>query len=373
MVIAPDSFKGTLGSGEAARALADGLRSLWPSAELQCFAMADGGEGTLEALAHCWHTQPVVTEVRDACGGRQRIEYARSERPPPLALIEAARVIGLVDAPGDVNGRSSEGLGDCLLAELERGTPRIVVGLGGTSTIDGGAGMLSVLGVRFLDRQGRLLRPCPQALWELHRVDGSRLDTRLRALDLTVFVDVDAPLLGPMGAAALFGPQKGLRPPDLGRYEQMLSVLANGYRALHPHARPDAPGAGAAGGLGLAFLCLGARLSSGAHAIAGLTGLKAALTQCDWVLTGEGRSDRQTRQGKVPWVVAELARAAGKPVTLVAGEVLDAPASGIDTAFSDWISLADLAGGVDAAKADTRHWLAQAARVLAARRSGHGP
>jgi glycerate kinase len=324
IVLAPDSFKGSLGARDACSAIAGGLRRVFPNAEIRARPMADGGEGTIDAVL-AGGGERKAHDVTGAGGQRRTAGYGMISTPEgPTAIVEAAEIVGLTDPAGlsvAVWDRSTTGMGELLRALLDAGTRRFMIGLGGTSTNDGGAGMLAVLGVRFRDRAGQDVTPTLAGLARVASVDASALDERLASCSLTILSDVTNPLCGGLGATSVFGPQKGIRVEDVGAADDVLKRYADlvegafGTRAAHE------PGAGAAGGLGFAAHLLGGLSRSGAEVVADLIGLDGALVGASWVLTGEGKSDAQTLAGKAPFVVARRAHAARVPATLLSGAV----------------------------------------------------
>jgi glycerate kinase len=321
VVLAPDAFKGALSAQDAARALAEGIRRVWPEASLRLLPMADGGEGTLEAVLSATGGERRSTRVTGADGRPVAAAWGVFRQAgETVAVLEAAQVVGLTLAPAaPVEARTSQGLGELLRHGLGAGIRRFLVGLGGTSSNDGGSGLLAALGVRLLDGAGRALPATAAGLAGLAQIDFAGLDGRLAEAEITLLTDVQAPLCGPLGATAVFGPQKGVAPERVAVLDARLARLAELGDAWAGRPLSRQPGAGAAGGLGYALQLLGAAHRSGAEVVAELSGLDAALAAADWAITGEGRSDAQTRLGKAPWVVAEHARQAGVPVTLLSG------------------------------------------------------
>lgn len=330
ILLAFNPFKGTLSAAQAGAAVAQGLRSARPGLHVDVLASADGGPGTLAAL-------------RAARGGRLR----RLRVPGPLgrpvdaawldlgveAVIESAQAVGLERvAPGrrDALASHSEGLGWLLRAAARAGKRRAYVGLGGTACTDGGAGMAKVLGWRLEDAQGRALAPgggALQGLRKMHRPQRMVLG-RMQVLGLC---DVDAPLFGPRGAAHVYAPQKGATPAQVRRLDAGLRRLAR----VADHGLARVPGAGAAGGLGFGLMAFaGARLLPGAATLLALAGLEARLRRADLVITGEGRLDRQSLQGKLPVVVAAAARRLGRPCVALCGRVALASAALRKAGFS---------------------------------------
>jgi glycerate kinase len=240
------------------------------------------------------------------------------------AVIEIAQVVGLTDAAAaavPVERRSTRGLGELMRLLLDAGVRNYLVGLGGSSTNDGGAGLLAALGLKLADAKGRDIDPTPAGLAALAEVDASVLDSRLAHAHITIMSDVDNPLCGERGATAIFGAQKGVRAEAVAELDARLARFAALTERAVGRSAKDRAGAGAAGGLGFALQLLGGRLRSGSKVIADLLGLDAALEGADWLITGEGRSDRQTLLGKAPFTVARRAAAKGVPATLVSGAV----------------------------------------------------
>ena len=374
VVIAPDSFKGSLAAPAICAAIARGLRRVWPDAEIRACPMADGGEGTLDAvLSRCGKRKTCVVT---GAGGKQRaaaygVVDAREGR---TAIIEAAEIVGITDADGmavDVTSRSTKGVGELIGALLDSGVRRFMVGVGGSSTNDGGAGMLAALGMEISDDAGQQIAPTPAGLAHAAKADASGLDLRLADSAITIMSDVNNPLCGERGATAVFGPQKGVRPGDIAVLDTRLARYAALVEGSVGRTVADRPGAGAAGGLGFALQLVGGSFRSGAEVVADLIGLDAALEGVTWAFTGEGRTDAQTLLRKAPFVVAERARAAGVPITLLSGAV-DAAAlpelskvyAGCFALPSGPMTLAECIAGADALLADRAE---QIARVWSAR------
>ncbi|AMR66525.1 glycerate kinase [Aquipseudomonas alcaligenes] len=340
IVIAPDSFKESLSAPEVAAAIARGWRQVFPDAELLLRPMADGGEGTVDA-------------VLAATGGERRECPVCGPLGEPVlahwgwlgegtAVLEMASASGLHHVPRDrrdATVTTSLGTGELIRAALDAGATRIILGLGGSATNDGGAGLLQALGVRFLDAREVELPPGGAALARLARIDVGGLDPRLLQVRVEIAADVDNPLCGPRGASRVFGPQKGA---DLQQVEQLDAALEHYARLVAATLGEDHshhPGVGAAGGLGFAaraFLHAGFR--PGIELVAELSGLADAVEGADLVITGEGRLDSQSLHGKTPVGVARIARAADVPVVALAGSLGEdyqaLYAAGIDAAFA---------------------------------------
>ncbi len=322
IVLAPDSFKGSLSAPAVAAAIAEGLRRVWPDAELRLCPMADGGEGTLDAVLSCGGTRS-TDRVSGASGAPLDVVYGLVGEPV-TAVVEVARIVGLTDAAVatvDVEHRTTLGVGELIRNRLDTGVRRFMIGLGGSSTNDGGAGLLAALGLSLTDARGHAIEPTPAGLAALAAVDAKGLDARLGEAEIIVMSDVNNPLTGARGATAIFGPQKGVTGGRIAEFDRRIASFAGlTERALDRHAEGN-PGAGAAGGLGFALQLIGGQMRSGAEVVADLIGLDAALDGADWVITGEGRSDAQTALGKTPLIVARRAAARRIAATLISGSV----------------------------------------------------
>lgn len=348
IVVAPDKFKSSLTAAEAAEAMRLGCLDAFPDAHVTVLPMADGGEGTLEVLVAQGGraTQLAVT------GPLGTVVQASLCVLGDTVFIETAQACGLhlVPAPGPVTAlaASTYGVGQLVRAALDLDPGRIVLGLGGSATTDGGAGMAQALGARLTDDQGRSLGPGGAELVRLGGIDVSRLDARLSSTELVVAHDVDSPLLGPVGAACEFAPQKGANAPAVTVLEAALARFA---AVVHEATGIDVasmPGAGAAGGLGAgAMALLGASSVSGAGLLLDLVGADSVLAGAELAMVGEGRLDRQSLRGKAPAAVASLAAARGVPVVAVAGvcdvDARELEAAGICSAHS----LLDVARSTD--------------------------
>ena len=336
IVLAPDSFKGSLSAEAVCVALQTGLRRVLPDAEIVQRPMADGGEGTLDAVVTALSANEKNAGarrkqalVRNAAGQSMEVGYALIKQSViyEAALIEVAQIVGIEDARNmavPVGDRSSYGVGELMRLLIADGIRHFFIGLGGTSTNDGGAGLLAALGVKFTGTFRREISPTPNGLAKLISVDVTGLDARLADCEITLLADVNNALIGEHGATAIFGPQKGVAKADAAAVDAVIAAYAERLEAaLQKHAANN-PGAGAAGGLGYALQLVGAKFESGAQTVARLTGLASACKNADWLITGEGRTDAQTLLGKTPFAAAQIARAhgnAGLKATLISGGV----------------------------------------------------
>ncbi|WP_135453660.1 glycerate kinase [Mycobacterium sp. DL99] len=324
IVLAPDSFKESMTASQAVAAMREGIRSVLPDAECIGVPMADGGEGTVDAVVDALGGDRVTVEVSDPLGRPVRATYGYiAERR--LAVIEMASASGLelvAPADRDILRASTFGVGQLIIAALDHGAAELLIGIGGSATNDGGAGMLTALGVSFTDAAGAALPPGGAALARLRHIDVSGLDLRLADTHIRIASDVTAPLLGTGGASAVFGPQKGATPDDVEILEAALTRLVAVTGAALGHARPDRPGSGAAGGLGFGLMeFLAAECAPGVDVIAQAVGLEQSLAGAAWVFTGEGSVDAQTMLGKTPFGVARVAVRTGARVVIFAGRV----------------------------------------------------
>ncbi|MBP0941940.1 glycerate kinase [Pseudomonas alliivorans] len=322
IVIAPDSFKDSLSAQAVANAIASGLAEVWPDAELVKCPMADGGEGTIEALLDACQGQWMSAQVSGPLGDRLEAHWGWLAQSR-TAIIEMAMASGLQLLPltqRDACLTSTAGTGQLISAALDAGAQRVILAIGGSATNDGGSGMISALGARFLDRDDRPLPGGGLALADLARIDLSGLDPRLAGVRVEIAADVDNPLCGPNGASHIFGPQKGASPDQVLALDAALAHFADHSARTLGHDLRDSPGSGAAGGMGFAAKAyLNASFRAGVEVVADLTGLEQALRGADLVITGEGRFDAQTLRGKTPLGVARVAQRQQVPVIVLAG------------------------------------------------------
>jgi glycerate 2-kinase len=358
VVIAPDSFKGTATAADAAAALAAGWRSVRAEDDLVERPMADGGEGTLDAFASSVPgAQRMPITVRGPVTAPVQTSWVLLPDGTGVVELAATSGITLLDPLEPLDAHSA-GFGEAIAAALDAGVERLLLGLGGSASSDGGTAALTVLGAWFLDDSGAPVPLGNRGLAMLDRVDLTGLRS-LPSDGAVILGDVTNPLLGPLGAAAIFGPQKGADAATVDVLEANLARLADLVpEALQPFAA--APGAGAAGGAGFGLLAWGASMGGGAALVAEAVDLREAIDGADLVITGEGRFDGQSEAGKAPTVVAALARDAGVPTALVAGAVTAEPRG-----FAASVALADLAGGGPAAMAEPLRWLEAAGAELA--------
>lgn len=322
IVIAPDSYKESLSAREVAEEIAAGFRQVFPDADYRLIPVADGGEGTVQAMIDATSGALKTLAVSGPHGETVQASYGLAA-DQGLAIIEMASASGLELVPAGQRNplvTTSAGTGELIRDALAAGARHIVIGIGGSATNDGGAGMLQALGARLTDADGRELGPGGGELARLAHLDASGLDPRLKTCRIDVACDVNNPLTGPRGASKVFGPQKGATPKMVETLDRCLARFAEVLKADLGQDVADIPGAGAAGGMGAALLAvLGARLRPGSEVVTEAVGLEQTLAGADLVITGEGRIDGQTIYGKTPIGVARVAKRLGLPVIGLAG------------------------------------------------------
>ncbi|ENV08911.1 hypothetical protein F966_02556 [Acinetobacter higginsii] len=341
VVIAPDSFKDSLSAQGIAQAIAIGWQQVFPDAEIIQCPMADGGEGSIEA-------------VLEVCSGQWREQMVQGPLGEPvlakwgwldakkIAIIEMAQASGiqlLQPSQRDACLSSTYGTGQLILAALDAGAQEIILTIGGSATNDAGTGLLNALGAKFLDADHQVLPAGGLALQNLAQIDLENFDSRIQQTKFLLAADVTNPLCGPNGASHIFGPQKGASPHQVLELDQALAHFADVTAQLLGVDQRNEAGAGAAGGLGFAAKTfLKAEFRSGVEVIAELNQLAAKIQGADWVITGEGKFDEQTLNGKTPFGVAKIAQAANIPVIVIAGTLGEnyqaLYAHGITAAFS---------------------------------------
>jgi glycerate kinase len=321
VLIAPNAFKNSLSAEKAAAAIGRGLAQSRLAATAECFPVGDGGDGTGDLLIDRLRAQRIPAKARDPLGNVIGTYFGMAS--PFTAIIEMANASGLrlVPRPArDPLHASSAGTGDLIRAALDHHANRIIIGMGGSATVDGGAGILQALGAGFYNSDGQTLTELPSQLGDLDSIDTANLDPRLAVTELIVLCDVINPLIGANGAAAVFGPQKGASPAAVKRLESGLRRFAQIVARQTGVDLSGLPRGGTAGGAAAGLHAVpGARLVSGIDYFLDITGFDEALERATHVLTGEGSIDRQTLQGKAPFGVARRAKARGIPVIALTG------------------------------------------------------
>lgn len=323
ILIAVDSFKGSLSSQQAGEAITEGIHKVFPEAMTYILPMADGGEGTVEALVQAMQGEILRTKATSPLG--EIIEGFLGQLPDGMVVLEMAAASGLPLVPPEKRNplvTSTKGTGELILKAMDLGARDIILGIGGSATNDGGAGMAQALGVKLLDTEGRELNPGGGELGRLASIDLVQVDPRLKNTKITVMCDVDNPLCGERGASAVFGPQKGASPEMVQILDRNLEHYAQIIKEQLGLDLKDIPGSGAAGGLGIGLLAFtNAELKTGVETILDTVKFDQMLEESDFVITGEGRIDSQSLYGKVPMGVAKRAVKQAKPVLAIVGSI----------------------------------------------------
>lgn len=367
VVVAPAPFKGAASASDAAHAIATGLRAAGRGLEVSLVPVADGGEGTRDALV-ARDGQVRSFEVSDPLGRRVSAAIGLLKGATPTAVVELAAASGyerLADGERDVMATGTHGTGQLIRAALDFNPRRVILTLGGSATTDGGLGIVRALGGRILDAEGRDLAGTGADLARVARLDLTDLDRRMEDVDVVIAGDVTNPLVGPDGAAAIFGPQKGATPDQVAELDAGLGNLAD---VLVAAGRPDVrdlPGGGAAGGVAGTMVALfGATITSGADLVLDVVGIDAALDGADLCITGEGRLDSQSLDGKAPVVVARRAGARGVPTVCLCGQLALGPRRVREAGFAAAFTIGSGDPSSDGL-ADTERDLARTAAMVA--------
>ena len=367
-----DSFKGSLSSVEAGYAVAEGVRAVYPDAEVTVRPLADGGEGTVDALVAGCNGHTVTLTVTGPLGAPVKATYGIiGENTAVIEMSAAAGITLLSPAERNPMHTTTFGVGELIRDAIARGVRRFIVGIGGSATNDGGAGMLQALGFSLLREDGTPIPHCGAGLAALARIDVSTALPALAECEFRIACDVTNPLCGALGCSAIYGPQKGATPEMITEMDAWLAHYAALTRTQLPSADPEYPGTGAAGGIGFAFLAyLGGKLQSGISLVLEATGAEAYIKDADVVVTGEGRLDGQSAMGKAPIGVAKLAKKHGKPVIAFSGCVTEDAGvcnqNGIDAFFPILRGVVTLeqAMNVENARANLQKTAEQAFRLI---------
>ncbi len=323
IVIAPDSFKGSLSSQQVIDIVAQSARTHFPAVQTVAVPIADGGDGTVEVLVRATQGRIIKAQARDPLGRRRECVYGEANGAAVIGMSECSGLALLTQAERNPLEASSHGTGDVIKQALDDGFSELLVGIGGSATNDGGTGALQALGMRFFRADGsEIARMCGKELIHVARADASSLDARLKNAKITVMCDVTNPLTGEFGATYVYGPQKGGTPAQLDALE---AGMVSFGRLMNAYAEQDVtamPGAGAAGGIGAALHAFtGAELARGIDAVLSLVRFDELIQDADLVITGEGRVDAQSAFGKVIHAVAIRSKAVNVPVVVIAGGV----------------------------------------------------
>ena len=324
IIVAPDSFKGSLTAVEAAEAMASGVRDYDATITTVLVPVADGGEGTMHSLVGATQGKKVACIVRDPLGTAVEASYGvlGDGETCVIEIAEASGLILLREEERNPLITSSYGTGELIRHALDAGFRKFIIGLGGSATNDAGAGILQALGMRFLSKEGRELNPGGSALNDLHTMDRSQFDQRIVESHFLIASDVENPLVGPTGASAVFGPQKGATSEMVNHLDKGLTNFANVVEQQTGISLHANKGAGAAGGAGGAFQAfMPGEMQQGIHVVLQAISFHEQLKDVDLIITGEGKTDVQTLSGKTPFGIAEVARQEGVPVLLISGMV----------------------------------------------------
>ncbi len=323
-IVAPDKFKGSMKASEAALQIEKGLLQVLPRAEIHKFPLSDGGEGLVEALSSKPGSSLITASVTGPAGQPVKAALGLIDEGK-TGVIEMAAASGLAllrDEEKDPRLTTTRGTGELILTALDRGCKKLIIGIGGSATNDGGAGMARALGAKFFDNAGKCLREGGAALQGLERIDTSELDPRLKQAEVLVACDVDNPLTGPQGASHIYGPQKGATDKTAEELDRALKKYARVLEKDLGAAVENVPGAGAAGGLGAGLIAfLEARLISGIELVLEALEIEKYLPGCSLLITGEGKLDAQSTYGKAPIGVARKAKAYQVPVIALSGQL----------------------------------------------------
>ena len=337
-VVVSDSFKGTVSSREICAIAQQVIPRHFPACEVVCIPVADGGEGTVDCFIQAMGAQRVEVTVTNALGEKSAAAYARIGE---LAIIEMAAAAGLpqvgaLRCPGTA---TTYGVGELIAHAVDSGCRKILLGLGGSATNDGGCGCAAALGVRFYDADGQSFVPVGDTLGRIARIDTAKADELLRSVEITVMCDVTNPLYGPTGAAYVFAPQKGADAEKVKSLDAGLRHFGDVIRSQYGLDVSAMPGAGAAGGMGAGCVSLlGGTIQSGIDAVLDVTGFDRQLEGADLVITGEGRIDSQSADGKVVSGVARRTKAKGVPLIAIAGGIADSAGAVYDIGVSAMFS-----------------------------------
>ena len=337
-VVVSDSFKGTVSSREICEIAQRVIPRHFPASEVVCIPVADGGEGTVDCFIQAMGAQRVEVTVTNALGEKSAAAYARIGE---LAIIEMAAAAGLpqvgaLRCPGTA---TTYGVGELIAHAVDSGCRKILLGVGGSATNDGGCGCAAALGVRFYDAAGQSFVPVGDTLGRIARIDTAEAEALLRSVEITVMCDVTNPLYGPTGAAYVFAPQKGADAEKVKSLDAGLRHFGDVIRSQYGLDVSAMPGAGAAGGMGAGCVALlGGTIQSGIDAVLDVTGFDRQLEGADLVITGEGRIDSQSADGKVISGVARRTRAKGVPLIAIAGGIADSAGAVYDIGVSAMFS-----------------------------------
>lgn len=366
-VLAPDSFKESMTAEQACSAMQRGIQQVFPQAKCIHVPMADGGEGTVDALIHALNGQKIFCEVQGPLPHQKIQTYFGLVDDGQTAIMEMAKANGIDLLQREERNpllTSTFGTGQMIRHALDLGVKKIIIGLGGSVTNDGGSGMAQALGVKFLDQLDNEIQACGGSLNQISKIDISQFDTRLKDVDILIASDVNNPLRGENGASYVFGPQKGATPEMVKQLDTNLQYFATLVESTLSVDVQNVAGAGAAGGLGFGLMAFAhANIQSGASLIIEKIGLAEKIAEADYVFTGEGSIDFQTKFGKTPWAVAQVAKQLNKPVYAFAGRVGDDIEPLFDEGFTQIISINESNCDLETALKNAEKNLEKAVRI----------
>lgn len=344
IIVSPDSFKSSLTATEAAQEMAASIKEIDVSIETVLLPVADGGEGTLESLLIATNGKKIIIDVQDPIGRLIQVEYGVLG-DGETCVIEMAKASGLMllkEHEKNPRIASTFGTGELIGHALDNGFHKFIVGIGGSATNDGGTGMLRALGMKFLDDAGEEIAQGAESLRELHKIDATNFDRRIAETNFIIACDVNNPFVGPNGATTIFGPQKGVTPELVEFLDQNLANLANKIEAITGISLHNQAGAGAAGGLGGAFLAFfPVELKPGIEVVMDAINFHQHIKKADYIITGEGKSDFQTISGKAPFGIANAAKEQGIPVILLSGFIEPESIPSLSSYFNELASVVD--------------------------------
>lgn len=344
ILIASDSYKHCLSSKEVGECLREGIMEKMPETTVVIVPIADGGEGTVDALVDSAGGKKVSVSVHGPLMKETTAQFGLIDngRTAVMEMSAASGIELLKDEELDPLKTTTFGTGEMILDALDRGCDKIVIGLGGSATNDGGAGMLEALGIKLLDKDGNSIPKGGGGLSALEEIDASGLDERLKDTEIVLASDVDNTLTGDDGATRVYGPQKGAGKDEIEKLEKNIIRFADLTEKITGKDLRDEPGAGAAGGIGFGFMTyLDAQMRNGFRLISEMTGLEEEVKKCNLVITGEGKIDRQTQFGKTPYGVAQVAKKHNKPVIAVSGTLGEGYEVLYEKGFDALFSIAD--------------------------------
>ncbi|MFV0551361.1 MAG: glycerate kinase [Anaerorhabdus sp.] len=366
VLIAPESFKDCLEAVDVARYLGEGIHRVMPDAELTSIPVADGGEGFVQTMLSAMGGNKIRLKVFDPL--MREVEAFYGILPDGTAVIEMAAASGIEHLSRKERNpliTTTFGTGQLMQNAMERGCRKLIIGIGGSATNDGGVGMATALGYRFLDKNGREVSQGGGSLNEIAEIDFSKIDPLVGDTAIWVACDVNNPLTGSRGASAVYGPQKGATPELVERLDANLAHFASAIRKYLNIDVLELPGGGAAGGLGAGLVAFtGGRLQAGFDIVKEQTGLEEAVKAADIILTGEGKMDGQTKQGKTPWGVARLARKYNKPLIAFAGFLGEGYRELYDEGFTSIFALPNGPASLDSCIANAPELLADTAEQV---------